>query len=115
MRKRILLATLFTISYAIVFSIGIECLLNLLSVCFAISLDGRPIVEQYPRFIPFCVIIGFIALAAIVLIFVVNIKASERLGFTKSTWCVQMISAFAISIPMIRLWEMLFDFLQKAF
>ena len=115
MKKRILLGALFAASYAVAFSVGIECLLNLLGACFAISLDGRSVVQQYPRFIPFCVIVGFIALAAIVLTFVVNVKASERLGFTKSTWCAQMISAPVLSIPMIKAWEMLFDFLQKAF
>ena len=40
-------------------SLGIECLLNLLSLPMAISLDR---VVKYPKFVPFCVTLGIVAL-----------------------------------------------------
>lgn len=111
--KKFLLAFVFAIAYAIPLSICFECLLNLLGVAMAISLDGSAVSEQYPRFIPFCLIVVIFALASIVAIFILNLKASEKIVFTKSLWITEMIIAFVISIPMIKLWEMLFEFLQK--
>ena len=111
--KKILLASAFIIAYAAFLSLGMECLLNLLSVFMAISLDGGAVTKQYPRFIPFCIIVGILALVALVAIFVINIKASDRFGFTKKLWWTQMIIAVVVSVPMIKLWETLFDFLQK--
>lgn len=113
--KKILLASAFIIAYAIFLSLGMECLLCLLGAAMAISLDSASVTAQYPRFIPFCIIVGILALVALVAIFVINIKASDRFGFTKKLWWAQMIIAVVISVPMIKLWETLFDFLQKTF
>lgn len=106
---------LFIIVYAAFLSIGMECLLNLLGIFMGISLDGKSPANQYPRFIPFCVVVGFLALVALVLLVILNIKVSERLDYTKRVWCIQSILAFFVSIPMIKLWEMLFEYMQKAF
>ena len=105
----------FTLGNAIFLSFGLTCLLNLLSLAMAISLDGKSVVEQYPRFIPFCIILGIVALIGVIFLLFGNIKISERLNFTKWLWCFQYIFALVLSIPMIKLWEMLFDFLQKTF
>ena len=106
---------LFVIAYAAFLSIGMECLLNLLGISMGIALDGNSVVNQYPRFIPFCVVVGFLALVALVLLVILNIKASEKLDYTKRVWYIQSIFAFVISIPMIKLWEMLFEYIQKVF
>ena len=91
-------------------SLGLTCLLNLLSISVGISLDSK---IQYPRFIPFCIILGIVALIGVIFLLFGNIKISERLNFTKWLWCFQYIFAFVLSIPMIKLWQMLFDFLQE--
>ncbi len=104
---------LFIIAYAVFLSIGMECLLNLLSISIGLSLDGPP--NPYPRFIPFCFVVGSFALVALVLLVILNIKESERLDYTKRVWCIQSTVAFVISLPMIKLWEMLFDYLHKVF
>ena len=98
---------------AVFLSLGIECFLNLLALAMAISLDGSSAAEQYPRFIPFCVILGFVALIGVACMLFFNIRISEKLKFTKLVWYVQYISAFVLSIPMIKLWEILFDILEK--
>ena len=46
--KKYFLAIIFAIVYAIFLSLGLECLLNLLGVSMAISLDGPPVTKQYP-------------------------------------------------------------------
>ena len=102
---------LFILANAAFLSLGIECLLNLLGSVMAISLDSTP---SYPRFIPFCIVLGIVALLGLVAMLILNIKNSEKFNFTKSVWIFEYIFAFAFSIPMIKLWEMLFDFLHKA-
>lgn len=113
--KKIFLTFAFIIAYAAFLSLGMECLLNLLSVFMAVALDGGAVTKQYPRFIPFCIIVGILALVALAAVFVMNLKASDKFGFTKRLWWMQMIIAAVVSVPMIKLWETLFDFLQKTF
>ena len=91
-------------------SLGMTCLLNLLGLALAISLDSSP---QYPRFIPFCIVCGTAALLGLIATFIINIKTSEKFNFTKSLWLFEYIFALVLSVPMIKLWEMLFSFLQK--
>ena len=96
---------------AALFSLGIECLLNLFSLSMAISLDS---VVKYPRFIPFCIVLGIVALLGLVAMLALNIKISEKLNFTKTIWILEYAFALILSIPMIKLWEILFEFLQKS-
>ena len=100
----------FTLGNAIFLSLGMTCLLDLLSISVGISLDSE---IEYPRFIPFCMILGIVALIGVIFLLFGNVKISERLKFTKRTWYFQYIFAFVLSIPMIKLWQMLFDFLQE--
>lgn len=111
MKKSILvLLSVFTLGNAVFLSLGLTCLLDLLSLSMGISLDSE---IQYPRFIPFCILLGVLSLLGLVAILVLNIKASEKFPFTKLTWYVQSIIALFLSIPMMKLWQMLFEFLQK--
>jgi hypothetical protein len=116
MKKRIKIVAyfLFIIAYASALSIGMECLLNLFGISMGIALDSNT-VNQYPRFIPFCVAVGFLALITLALLFILNIKVSEKLDYTKRALYIQPIFAFVVSIPMIKLWEMLFEYMQKIF
>ena len=111
--KKMILAITFALVSAIFLSLALECLLNLLGMAMAISLDGPPMTKQYPRFIPFCWTAGIVALAAMIVAFILNLKAFEKFEFTKNIWITEIIIAFVISIPMIKPWEMLFEFLQK--
>ena len=108
--KKSICVILSILANAALFSLGIECLLNLLSLSMAISLDS---VVKYPKFIPFCIVLGIVALLGLVAMLVLNIKISEKLNFTKTIWIFEYVFVLALSLPMIKLWEMLFDFLQK--
>ena len=85
---------------AALFSLGIECLLNLLSLSVAISLDS---VVKYPRFIPFCIVLGIVALLGLIAMLILNIKVSEKLVFTKTIWIFEYVFALVLSLPMIKL------------
>ena len=113
--KKYFLAIIFAIAYAIFFSLGLECLLNLLGFSMAISLDGAAVTKQYPRFIPFFMIVGLGALVLLIATFVLNLKLSEKYGLTKEIWWIQSIFSLVISFPMVKVWELLFEFLQRTF
>lgn len=91
-------------------SLGLECLLNLLGFAMAISLDSS---AQYPRFIPFCIVCGIVALLGLIAMLILNIKVSEKRELAKLIWLFECTFAVALSVPMIKLWEMLFEFLQN--
>ena len=106
--------SLFTVSYAGFFSLGMMCLLNLLGMAFSISLDGPSAIEEFPRFTFFCILVGLFCLIALIFLVILNINFSEKLNYRKRTWIIQSICAFVLSVPLLKIWEMLFDFLQKA-
>ena len=113
--KKFLLTLAFVIAYATFLSIGLECLLNVLGMSMAISLDGKAVTKQYPRFIPFCMIVGLLALVLLVSTFILNLKISEKHGLTKKIGMIQTIIVLVISFPMVKIWEMFFEFLQRTF
>ena len=112
---QIFLYPLFTLLYAGFFSVGAKCLLDLLGCVMAMSLDGKSVAEQYPRYIPFCLVVGLLSLGALVLLAALNIKFRKKLKYNQTVWIIQFVCAFVISIPMIKVWELLFDFLQETF
>ena len=105
----------FTIVYALSLSVGLTCLLNLLGIALTSAVFNENVKADYPRFVPFCIIVGILALAALIVTFVLNLKIGKKLEFTKKTWWIQMVSAFVISIPAVYLVQILFDLLQKIF
>lgn len=110
----ILTYLLFAVLYACCFSLGMAGLLHYLGSIMAVSLDSGSVVQQYPRFVPFCIVVGIFSLAALVFLAVLNIKNSEKLNYNKPVWIAQSIGAFVISVPMMKMWELLFEALQKA-
>ena len=72
MRK---IKTLFPI---LLYSLGHAALVSLGAVCFlnvaAITLSPFGSTGSYPRFLPFCVIVGILAFAAWVILFVLNAR-----------------------------------------
>lgn len=112
--SKFVLYSLFTALYAIFFSLGMACLWQLFGVALGVALDGRAVIRQYPRLIPFCFIVGFVCLTALIALAFLNAKFSKKLNYTKAVWIIQFVCAFAASIPMIMLWARLFEFLQKA-
>lgn len=101
MKKRVRVI-LFTLAYAVSFSLGLACLL----------LGGNP---NQPRFSLFCSVVGFGCLAVFVgLLFLSWLKA-EDMGYTLEAVGLQLMVAFVLSLPLFELWKVVFKFLQKTF
>ena len=107
--KRNVVVILFTAVYAAILSLGFYCFLDVLLLAM---LGGT---NDYPRFVPFCIIVGYAALGALIAVFVANLKLSKKINFTKWTWVIQTVCAVILSVPMFRLWVLLFNFLHKTF
>ena len=110
--KKSICVILSILANAAFLGLGIECLLNLLGIAMAVSLDSS---LKYPRFIPFCVVFGIVALLGLIAMLIINITASKKLNFKKSVWVFEYIFVLVLALPMTKLWEMLFDFLRNLF
>lgn len=107
---RIIAFPIFTTLYALFLGFGLACLLRLLSVSVALSLDADIV-----RSIPFYFVVGLFALIALIGIVILNIKCSEKLKYTEVFWIIQSICAFALSLPVAANCDELFVFLQEVF
>ena len=115
MRKNFVIACFFSLCYAVIFSLGIWCLLNLFSFAFAFGIDGDSAVAQYPRFFPFCIALGMAALLLLILFAFFNVKLSEKFFFSKKMVAAEVLLAFLLSLPLMKFWEAVFDFLRRVF
>ena len=115
MCKKTLVALSFTAVYAVFLSLGFMCLLKLFGIYIAAMMFEISILGEYPRLIPFCVIVGFIALISLIALFVLNLKVAEKLEFSKGIWWIEMASATILSLLLVIPWGMLFEYLQKFF
>lgn len=110
------LAALYAMLYASFLSLGFECVLVFLVTCIGNSLENnKGLLEAYPRLIPFCVAVGYLALFAIILLMALNIFTSIKLNTPAAIWSAELICACVLSIPMIKLWELVFDYLRINF
>ena len=108
---RLAVSTLFTLGYAVMLGAGLACLLRLLGMVMAVSLDSS-VLREYPRFLPFCLLLGLGALIGLELLFAFNLKAAERAGYTKRTWYVQTVIVLLLALPAAWHWTALFTLLQ---
>lgn len=106
---------LFILIFGLLFSLGEECFLRLSGVYLALPLDGYSPGKLFPRFIPFCWIAGGVCLLLIAFTLILNLKKANKLRYTKAAWILQWIGAFALSIPLMRLWDWVFLLLQQKF
>ena len=110
-----LIYSLMILFYAVLLGFGETCFLTLVGITFGVSLDGGSVLTEYPRFIPFCVCTGFFALVCIAVLVFLNVRWSEKIGYTKKMWAFQWIVAAVLSLPIIKLWETIFGHLQNIF
>ena len=94
----------FIAAFAIFLSLGIECLLLFLSKAMALF-DS----SAFSWLELFFLIVGLLSLIAVIATIIIDFKVSERLGFTKKIWWMQITVGIVASIPMVKLWETLFD------
>ena len=110
--KNILAYTLFTLAYTAMLSLGMQSLLYVLGMGFALSLDSTP---SYPHFFPFCLATGVFATIALVALVFLNVKVSQRFAYNKIKWGIQSAVVFFLSMYMTTYWKMLFEYLRVVF
>ena len=68
--------------------------------------------EEYPRLVPFCVLAGLFALIAILVLVSLNVFVAKKSKNTKITWIIEAVCAIVLSRPMIKIWEIVFEYLR---
>ena len=111
---RLTAVALFTLGHSLVMGMGLACLLRLLGMAMAMSLDSS-VVEEYPRFLPFCLLLGLGALVGLCLLTLFNLRTAKRVGYTKVTWSIQVALVLLLALPSARMWTELLSFLQFVF
>ena len=101
---------LYTLGHAALISLGAVCFLNVVGIVFTpFGSSG-----QYPRFLPFCVIVGILAFAAWVILSIRN--ARHLLNHdTHLRWKIALEVALTLilTLPGMWLWENLLSWLQR--
>lgn len=107
--SKIILHCLLTLLYAVLLGLLLQC------VIYTLPLDIFAGFVYYPYLMSFCCAAGILALAGIVLLVFLEIKYSDKLSSTLQVFIGKIFCAVLLSLPMIKLWEMLFDVLRDIF
>ncbi|MBQ7379951.1 MAG: hypothetical protein IJW70_09800 [Clostridia bacterium] len=109
----IVFTSIFTVSYAVLLGLGTECFLTIFGMLLAAAtFGGKPLIEEYPRLVPFCVLVGFLALIAIIVLCALNFFIARELKSTAITWIIEIVCSLALSVPMLMLWHMVIEYLR---
>ena len=111
--KRVMIYALFSVAYAIFFSLLTESFLVFLNDFFGTAVGFGDMVSFWKTTI-ICSVLGFFALLVLILLLFLNIKYSERLNCTKAKLIVQSICIFVLYVPMMNAWIQVFDCLLDA-
>jgi hypothetical protein len=112
--NKIIVATLMAVIFAFFVGMGIECMIIAFSFSFGVSLDANA-APSYPGFEVFCRVAGFLSIGAMVGLAFLNVKLSDKLEYTDKIWKLQTVTVLVLSLPMMKICEMLIDFLRKIF
>jgi hypothetical protein len=112
--KKIKTVLFFSLLYSVFISLLLVSFLNLLGIALAVGIDGRAVAERYPRFIPFCVIVGALSFFAILAVFHFNKEKAVSCDHTARTWCVQVLLSIAFSLPLTLAMGEAVELLQRA-
>ncbi len=105
MKKRTLLrCLLFTVMYAVLFSIGFTCFLQLAGLFFSVSLDGQSALAQHARFALYCAAVGLLALALFICLVIWNMRFLRGKDHVKRIWCCEAAGALFLAFLLMRMW-----------
>lgn len=103
--------TLISFSYAVILSLLDACLLNDLSM--RVALFGGPSI--FPRFSVFCIVLGVLAFAALVVAIILNIRFSNKINYTRFSLSTQIAVSLILSFAIIPVWLDIFDRFHAVF
>ncbi len=107
-KYRYLFSALFAVVYALLLSLGTECLFKCLG-----SITATAMGAYFPNLYWFSFILGILCTVALVLTVIFNYNVSDKLGYHKYIWWLQSVAAAVIAFFMVEPWERFFDFLQE--
>lgn len=101
---------LYTLGHAALVSLGAVCFLNVA----AITLSPFGSTGSYPRFLPFCVIVGILAFAAWVILFVLNARhLLNHDTHLRRKIALEVVLTVFLTLPGMWLWDKFFTWLQR--
>ena len=101
---------LYSLGHAAVISLGAVCFLNVA----AIVLTPFGSTGSYPRFLPFCVIVGILAFAAWVILFVLNARhLLNHDTHLRRKIALEVVLTLILTLPGMLLWDNLLAWLQR--
>ena len=106
---------LVTLSYALIIGLLLASFLNVLSLSVGISLDGKGVIETFPIFYRFCIIIGILSFVALIVAIFLNIWFADRFKYNRIKLYTQIIGSLVFSIPMMAFWMKAIEILHNLF
>ena len=101
---------LYTLGHAVLISLGAVCFLNVA----AITLSPFGSTGSYPRFLPFCVIVGILAFAAWVILLTLNARCLlNHDTHLRRKIALELALTLILTLPGMWLWENLLSWLQR--
>ena len=111
MKKRMVIIA-FALAYAVFLSMGLACLYGVAGTCMTVGPDPS---LEYPRFVPFCLVVGGISLAVFAGLLLLNRLTAEDVGYTGKAWVMQFFAVLVLSFPMTMLFGWLLRWLSHIF
>ena len=101
---------MFTFGHAALISLGATCALNAVGIVFTpFGSTG-----SYPRFLPFCVIVGILAFAAWVILSIRNARYFlNHDTHLRRKIALEVVLTVFLTLPGMWLWDNLFHWLQQ--
>lgn len=106
---------LFTAAYLSVFGVGLACLWRLFGFFLAAAAFGSSVIRDHPRFFPFCVLLGIMALFSLIAILYAHLRVSTKLSIHKRLVWIPMILCAPAALPLAYAISSFFEYLQKIF
>lgn len=113
--KKEKIIAVFSLLYTVFFSLGVMCFCGAMMLSVSSSMDHVNPWNAHPYFMPFCVITGQIALAVLIVGFIVNIILSRKSGMTFKSWLFEFLCPIVLMLPMMLVWTLVFGVLRKIF
>lgn len=115
MEKKNKIITVFSAIYTALFSLGLVCFIGAFFTAVGSSMDHVDPWKAYPYYMPFCVITGQIALAVLVVAFIVNIILSIKSGMTFKSWLFVFLCPIVLLLPAMFVWTVIIAILGGIF
>ena len=99
---------IFALVYAVILSFGIECLFQCIGIPATSVLGAH---SQYVYWFSF--VAGIFATVTLIAIFILNLNLSDKLGYNKYVWWIQMTLGVILAFFFVEPWQTLFERLRE--